>query len=231
MHRVAVVNAADFFEFPESIPYASHFDPQARPWDWISQIKPALAHLKGNSQTLELSDGVHTTGEVFFGEGVKLPPYCVIQGPAWIGDGVEIRPGAYIRGNVIIGADSVIGNSCEYKNCLLMERTQTPHFSYVGDSILGNGAHLGAGVILSNLRLDQKNVFVRVGMERLDTGLRKFGAILGDGAQVGCNTALMPGSIIGRGALVGPVMTFSGALEAGQLCMAKQTSRSIPLRD
>ena len=225
------MNAADFFDFPESIPLASFFDPQARPWEWISQIKPALADLKGNTADRELPNGVHIEGEVYLGEGVKLPPFCSIQGPAWIGDGVEIRPGAFIRGNVIIGAGSVVGNSCEYKNCLLMEKTQTPHFSYIGDSILGNGAHLGAGVILSNLRLDQKNVFVRVGTERVDTGLRKFGAILGDAAEVGCNTALMPGSIIGKRALVGPVMTFSGVLEAEQLCMAKQGTRTMPRPD
>ncbi len=225
------VKAADFFEFPPSLPFEPFFDPDARPWQWIAKIAEALAGLEGNADTRELPAGVHVEGTVFIHPSVKLPPYCMIQGPAWIGEGVEIRPGAYIRGNVIIGAGSVVGNSCEYKNCLLMEKTQTPHFSYIGDSILGNGAHLGAGVILSNLRFDQKNVFVTIGTERIDTGLRKFGAILGDRAEVGCNTAMMPGSIVGKGSVVGPATTFSGVLEAGQLCIAKTAHRKLPLRN
>ena len=125
----------------------------------------------------------------------------------------------------------MVGNSCEYKNCLLMEKTQTPHFSYVGDSILGNGAHLGAGVILSNLRFDQANIIVSVDGEWVDSGLRKFGAILGDRAEVGCNSALMPGSIVGKGSLVGPVTTFSGVLGEGQLKVGNTSHRTIPLRD
>ena len=223
--------AADFFDFPSSLPFESFFDPNARPWEWIPKIKEALADLESNTAGFDLPAGVHVEGAVYIHPSVKLPPYCVIEGPAWIGEDVEIRPGAYIRGNVIIGAGSLVGNSCEYKNCLLMERTQTPHFSYVGDSILGNGVHLGAGVILSNLRLDQKSIFVRIDKAQTDTGLRKFGAILGDRAEVGCNTALMPGSVIGKGSLVGPVTCFSGVLEAGKLCIGKSTHRTMALKD
>lgn len=225
------MKAAHFFEFPESLPFKRFFNADAPPWEWVPKIKEALVGLKGNSAELELPMGIHVEGEVYLHASVKLPPYCVIQGPAWIGEDVEIRPGAYIRGNVIIGAGSVVGNSCEYKNCLLLENTQTPHFSYIGDSILGNGAHLGAGVILSNLRFDQKNIILSIGTERVDTGLRKFGAIIGDGAEIGCNTALMPGSIVGKASLVGPVTTFSGILDSGQLCIAKSAHRKIPLKD
>ncbi len=225
------VKAADFFELPESIPYKDFFDPSARPWEWIPKIKDALAGLEGNASGSSVPTGVHIEGEVFLHPSVKLPPYCVIQGPCWIGENVEIRPGAYIRGNVIIGAGSVVGNSCEYKNSLLMENTQTPHFSYIGDSILGSRAHLGAGVILSNLRFDQKNIFVRVGVELVDTGLRKFGAILGEAAEIGCNTAVMPGSIIGKHSLVGPATAFSGNLESGQLFVEKSSHRKTPLSD
>lgn len=223
--------AADFFELPESMPFQDFFRPEARPWEWLPKIKEALSGLVGNTAIRELPAGVHIEGEVYLGDSVKLPPYCFIKGPCWIGDGVEIRPSAYIRGNVIIGAGSVIGNSCEYKNALLMEKTQTPHFSYVGDSILGSGAHLGAGVILSNLRFDQKNILVNLDGERVDTGLRKFGAILGDNAEIGCNTAVMPGSIVGKGSLIGPITSFSGYLEPGQLYLGKGGHRKMPLRD
>jgi len=168
---------------------------------------------------------------VYIHESVKLPPFCSIKGPVWIGEGVEIRPGAYIRGNVIIGAGSVVGNSCEFKNAILMENVQVPHFSYVGDSILGSGAHLGAGVICSNLRLDQKNVNVILDGQKVDSGLRKFGAMLGEKAEAGCNAALMPGAILGKRALVGPVVSFSGTLGADKIYLGKNPSAVIPRRD
>ena len=123
--------------------------------------------------------GVHLEGPVHLGEGVQLPTYATLIGPAWIGAGTQIRPGAFIRGNVITGKGCVLGNASEFKNCLLMDGVQAPHFNYVGDSILGNRSHLGAGAICSNLRLDQKHVFVHVAGVPVDTGLKKFGAVLG----------------------------------------------------
>ena len=225
------MQASDFFQLPESMPFAEFFSPDARPWEWLPKIKEALSGLKGNAFGKELPSGLRIEGEVFISDGVKLPAFASMEGPCWIGEDVEIRPGAYIRGNVIIGAGSVIGNSCEYKNALLMERTHSPHFSYVGDSILGTGTHLGAGVILSNLRFDQKNIGININGKKIDTGLRKFGSILGENAEVGCNTALMPGSIIGIGSLVGPTMSFSGYLEPGQLYLERSSKEKIPLRD
>lgn len=213
------------------MPFAEFFSPDARPWEWLPKIKEALSGLKGNAFGKKLPSGLRIEGEVFISDGVKLPAFASMEGPCWIGEDVEIRPGAYIRGNVIIGAGSVIGNSCEYKNALLMERTHSPHFSYVGDSILGTGTHLGAGVILSNLRFDQKNIGININGKKIDTGLRKFGSILGENAEVGCNTALMPGSIIGKGSLVGPTMSFSGYLEPGQLYLERSSKEKIPLRD
>lgn len=217
------MKASDLFDFPESIPFASFFKEDVEPWTWIGRIADALGSDSWEASVPEtLPLGVHIEGKVFIHESVKLPPQCVIMGPAWIGANVEIRPGAYIRGNVIIGADSVVGNSCEYKNCLLMEKTQSPHFSYIGDSILGNGAHLGAGVILSNLRLDQKQIKVVVDGKRVGTGLRKFGALLGDYAEIGCNSVLNPGSILGRRALLGPLSTFRGTVDAGEIYLEKK---------
>lgn len=225
------MKASDFFSIPGSMPFADHFDPDGLPWEWIAAIKSALASMKRDQIPSDLPSGVHIEGAVFIHETVTLPANCTITGPAWIGRDVEIRPGAYIRGNVIIGAGSVIGNSCEYKNALLLENTQTPHFSYIGDSVLGKGAHLGAGVILSNLRLDQNPIKAEVDGRKVNTGLRKFGALLGDNAEVGCNSVLMPGSILGKRSLVGPLSSFKGTLAAETIYLEKNESRAIARLD
>ena len=162
---------------------------------------------------------------------MKLPAYATIIGPVWIGARTEIRPGAFIRGNVIVGEGCVLGNACEFKNCLLMDHVQVPHFSYVGDSILGNGAHLGAGAICSNLRLDQQPIVIRTADATYETGLKKFGAILGDRAEVGCNAVLNPGTLLGPRALVSPAIAFSGYLPAATIAHVHSTVKQIPRRD
>jgi UDP-N-acetylglucosamine diphosphorylase / glucose-1-phosphate thymidylyltransferase / UDP-N-acetylgalactosamine diphosphorylase / glucosamine-1-phosphate N-acetyltransferase / galactosamine-1-phosphate N-acetyltransferase len=211
------VKAADLFDLPESLlAFRPFFLPEAFPWEWIQQIGPALACFPFEPLARPVPPGVHIEGPVFIHPSVKLPPYAAIYGPTWIGPESEIRPGAYIRGHVIAGRGCVLGNSCEFKNCLLMDRVEVPHFNYVGDSVLGTKAHLGAGVILSNLRLDRQPVRVRLGERRFDTGLRKFGAIFGDGAEAGCNAVLQPGSILGKGSIVYPLTSFSGVLAAGE---------------
>ncbi len=214
------MNASDFFEFPSSLPFAEFFAPDAQPWEWVSRIKLALGACDQFRLKAAVPPGVSISGDVFIHESVELPPFCSIEGPVWIGEGVQIRPGAYLRGNVIVGAGSVLGNSCEFKNSLLLEGVQVPHFSYVGDSVLGNRAHLGAGVILSNLRLDQQPIKVELAGRREDTGMRKLGAILGDNSEVGCNSVLNPGSILGRRSLVGPLTSFRGTLAAEQVFMS-----------
>jgi NDP-sugar pyrophosphorylase family protein len=175
--------------------------------------------------------GVHLEGEVHLEPGVVLPHTATLIGPAWIGAGTEIRPGAYIRGRVITGAGCVLGNACEFKNCLLMDGAQVPHFNYVGDSILGNGAHFGAGAICSNLRLDQAPVVIRTAERAYETGLRKFGAIVGDRAEVGCNAVLNPGTLLGPRALVTPAIAFGGHLPAATIAHARPAIRLIPRRD
>ncbi len=129
-----------------------------------------------------------------------------IHGPVIIMEGVNLRHNAYIRGDVIVGSNSVVGNSCELKNCILLANCEVPHFNYVGDSILGNHAHLGAGVILSNLRLDKKNI--RINHE--ETNLRKIGAFIGDNSQIGCNSVVFPGTVIEKNSLVMPLSTVKG---------------------
>ena len=227
------MTATDFFTFPESLaPLRRWFDDDAAPWEWLPKVAEALAGLPAEAFTVPAGTpvGVHVEGRVFIDPTVKLPPYAVIQGPAWIGPQTEIRPGAYIRGNVIAGQGCVLGNSSEFKNCLLLDAVQAPHFNYVGDSILGNGAHLGAGVILANLRLDQQNVPVVTAEGRKDSGLRKLGGIFGDYAEAGCNTVINPGTLLGRRAVVMPGNPFSGYLAEGEIALTVQEVRRIKRR-
>lgn len=226
------MKASDFFSLPPSLaPFAASFPGDVAPWEWLKRIGPALAAHKFEVALPARSAGVHVEGIVFIHPTVKLPPYATILGPAWIGEGTEIRPGAFIRGNVIVGANCVLGNACEFKNCLLMDGAQVPHFSYVGDSILGNGAHFGAGVICSNLRLDQKLITVRTPEKVFETGLRKFGAIVGDRAEVGCNAVLNPGTVLGPRALVMPTVAFSGYLPAATIAKSRGGVTLLPRRD
>jgi NDP-sugar pyrophosphorylase family protein len=226
------MKAAEYFSLPESLAhFAPHFPPDVPPWEWLPRIAAALASLPEPAPLAGLPAGLHVEGRIWLGAGVKLPAYGTLIGPAWIGAGTEIRPGAFLRGHVITGADCVLGNACEFKHCLLLDGVQVPHFNYVGDSILGNRAHLGAGVICSNLRLDQQPVRVRADGRVYDTGLRKFGAILGDAAEVGCNAVLNPGAILGRRALVMPTLAFAGVLPAATIAHVRQAVHFVPRRD
>jgi NDP-sugar pyrophosphorylase family protein len=226
------MQAADFFVLPPSLAvFSAHFRAEAAPWDWLREIAPALAAHAFADPLPPLPPGVRITGPVYLHPSVKLPHTATIIGPAWIGEGTEIRPGAYIRGQVITGAGCVLGNACEFKNCLLLDGVQVPHFSYVGDSILGNGAHLGAGAVISNLRLDQQPVTLRLPERTVDTGLKKFGAILGDRAEVGCNAVLNPGTILGKRALVMPAISFGGFLPASTIAKTRQSVTLLPRRD
>lgn len=145
----------------------------------------------------------------------------MIVGPAIIGRNCRIRHNAYIRENVLVGDGCTVGNACEVKNALLFNGAEVPHFNYVGDSVLGHRAHLGAGAAISNLKLSRDNVWVEMDGRCIDTGLRKFGALIGDGAEVGCNAVLNPGSVIGRGALVYPGISWRGILPANMIAKAR----------
>lgn len=228
------MKASDFFTLPASLAhFAAHFPADVPPWEWLKRIGVALAEQDFSTATRPANcpPGVHIEGPVYLHPSVKLPPYATIIGPVWIGANTEIRPGAYIRSNVIAGESCVMGNACEFKNCLLMDKVQVPHFSYVGDSVLGNGAHFGAGVICSNLRLDQQPIIVRMPDATYDTGLKKFGAIVGDKAEVGCNAVLNPGTLLGPRALVMPTLAFSGYLPPATIAHARAPMKLIPRRD
>jgi NDP-sugar pyrophosphorylase family protein len=227
-----MLKASDFFDFPESLPFGDIFSSDLAPWEWVPLIRQALAGFAFEPSALEIPSGLHIEGAVFIHPTVRLPAFGSIAGPAYIGAGCELRPGVYIRGNVIAGANCVLGNSCEFKNCLLLDGVQVPHFTYVGDSILGNGSHLGAGVICSNLRLDQTEVPVQLpDGKRLGSGLRKLGALLGDQSEVGCNAVLNPGAILGRRALVMPTVAFRGYLGANTIAYMREKIETAPRMD
>ncbi len=154
----------------------------------------------------------------------------MIKGPAIIGRNCQIRHNAYLREDVIVGDNCVVGNSCELKNVMLFNNCQVPHFNYVGDTILGHKSHLGAGVTISNVKLDKSNVTVEIDGKPLDTGLRKFGALVGDQVEIGCHTVLNPGSILGRGAIVYPNVNWRGILPANMIAKNKATVEVVVQR-
>tara|TARA_B100000965_G_C19598342_1_gene761316 strand:- start:3079 stop:3762 length:684 start_codon:yes stop_codon:yes gene_type:complete len=227
-----MIEAQSLFSLPTHLPFSEHFDPKVPPWEWVPKIAEALAGFDflEKDSARQVPAGLIVEGEVFIHPTVKLPPYAVIQGPAWIGPNTEIRPGAFIRGNVIVGESCTLGNSCEYKNCLLMDKVESAHFNYVGDSILGTGAHLGAGVIVANLRLDRDLVPVMTSEGRVQTELKKLGAMIGDYAEVGCNAVLQPGSILGKRSMVTSALPFGGHLPEATIATGSYSIKKIPRR-
>src|SRR5438045_4847633 len=147
---------------------------------------------------------------VFIGSGTIVEQGGVIKGPAWIGETCDVRSGCYVRENVSVGEGVVMGNWCEFKNCILCDEAEVPHVNYVGDSILGFRAHLGAGVILSNVKLDHREISVVAADYTIPTGLTTFGAIIADRTEIGCNAVLNPGTVIGRDCIIYPVANNRG---------------------
>src|SRR5208337_2093393 len=203
--------AADLFDLGQT-GHAALFDGCQFAWEALKKIESYIAaNLK--PELRNQCEGRAFIGEkVFIGEGTVVEDGVMIKGPAIIGRNCQIRHNAYIRENVIIGDNCVVGNSTEIKNSLLFNNAQAPHFNYVGDSILGHKAHLGAGVKISNFTLYGGTVSVEIDGKPYDTGLRKFGALLGDGCEIGCNTVLSPGSIIGRASVLYPSLAWRGIL-------------------
>lgn len=147
---------------------------------------------------------------VWISKKAKVAETASINGPCIIGANTEVRPGAFVRGNALVGENCVVGNSTELKNVILFNNVQVPHYNYVGDSILGYKAHMGAGSITSNIKADKTQVTIKVGDEKIETRLRKMGAILGDGVDVGCNSVLNPGSVIGKNTNLYPLSMVRG---------------------
>lgn len=196
--------------------FSGLFEKAERPWDILKlldmYLSSRLEAVSGPKIRSFVPAGVHIEGDVFIDEACTVEDGAYVRGPAWIGRGCEIRSGCYIRGGVLVGEGAVLGHSSEFKHCIVLDHAQAPHFNYVGDSIMGHRAHIGAGVILSNFRLDGKNVPVRAlgSKHNIDSGLSKFGALIGDGCEVGCNTVLNPGTILGEKSVVMPLSSVAG---------------------
>jgi UDP-N-acetylglucosamine diphosphorylase / glucose-1-phosphate thymidylyltransferase / UDP-N-acetylgalactosamine diphosphorylase / glucosamine-1-phosphate N-acetyltransferase / galactosamine-1-phosphate N-acetyltransferase len=211
---------SDLFDLTQT-EHARLFDGCDYAWDALKKLQSYLAATL-RPGLRNRCEGVAYIGEqVFIGEGTVVEDGAMIKGPAIIGRNCEIRHNAYIRQHVIIGDGCVIGNSCELKHALLFNGCQVPHFNYVGDAILGYKAHLGAGVKISNVKLVPGNVTVEIDGRPFDTGLRKFGALLGDHTDIGCNAVLNPGSIIGRGSMVYPCANWRGVLPPNSIAKNK----------
>lgn len=224
MHEFSAARYLDLSRSPHRDLFADDGVPA---WSALSAISDYLREHLRPAIKGDVSPQAFLGSPVFVGEGTVVEPGATIQGPAWIGSGCRVRSGAYVRENVIAGDRCVLGNSSEFKNCVLLDDVAVPHFSYVGDSIMGNRSHLGAGVILSNVKLDAAEVQVRRGTERIATGLRKFGALLGDAAEIGCNSVISPGSIIGQRCILYPGTHWHGVLEHDHIVKIRQQQEVV----
>lgn len=184
------------------------------PWEALSGIKDFILEL---GKTLDPNEYEQREEGVWVHKTAKVFPTAYLGAPCIIGPNTEVRHCAFIRGSALVGADCVVGNSVELKNVILFDHVQTPHYNYVGDSILGYFSHMGAGSITSNVKSDKKNVIVRDGSEKVETGIKKFGAMIGDYVEVGCNAVCNPGTVIGRNSNVYPTSCVRGVVPADSI--------------
>ena len=202
------ITIAELFDLKETMA-AELFEGKTYPWEVLPLIRDYIPRL---GQTLSPEEYDHPEENVWIAKDAVVYPTVSITGPCIIGKGAEIRQCAFIRGSVIVGENAVVGNSTELKNVILFNRVQVPHYNYVGDSILGYRAHMGAGSITSNVKSDKTPVKVKGQGEILDTGLKKFGAMLGDCVEVGCGSILNPGSVIGPHTNIYPLSSVRGVI-------------------
>ncbi len=194
------------------------FDDVTYPWEVLPKIKDFIVKL---GETLP-ADKYEKRGEnVWIAKSAKVFDSAYINGPCIIDEEAEVRHCAFIRGNAIVGKGAVVGNSTELKNVILFNKVQVPHYNYVGDSVLGFKAHMGAGSITSNVKSDKTLVVVKSDTEEIATGLKKFGAMLGDNVEVGCNSVLNPGSVLGKGCSVYPTSCVRGVIPANYIYKSK----------
>lgn len=186
-----------------------YLDKYEYPWQAIPDISKLIVEL---GEKLDKNEYIETKKYVWIHKTVTTFESAYIAGPCIIGENTEVRQGAFIRGSALVGKNCVIGNSVELKNVIIFDGVQVPHFNYVGDSILGYKSHMGAGAVTSNVRSDKKLVVVH-GDKEIETGLKKFGAIIGDYTEIGCNSVLNPGFVIGRNSMVYPCTCARGVVE------------------
>lgn len=190
------------------------FENLTYPWEALPKIKDFILQL-GN--TLDKSEYENPEENIWIHKTAKVAKTASITGPAIICKNAEIRHCAFIRGNAIIGENSVVGNSTELKNVILFNNVQVPHYNYVGDSILGYKSHMGAGSITSNVKSDKKLIIVKNGKDKIETGLKKFGAMIGDNVEVGCGSVLNPGSVIGKNSNIYPLSSVRGVVRKNSI--------------
>lgn len=187
-----------------------------KPWPWQA-LDGLAAFLLELGETLPAAEYDRPAPGVWVAKSARVAPTAFLGAPCIIGPGAEVRHCAFLRGAALVGADAVVGNSVELKNCILFDGAQAPHFNYIGDSILGYGAHLGAGAVTSNLKSDKSLVVIKGAECELATGRKKLGALVGDGAEVGCNSVLCPGAVLGRHSQVYPTSCVRGVVPAGHI--------------
>lgn len=190
------------------------FDDVTYPWEVLPKIGDFIVEL---GKTLSKEEYDQVEENVWIAKSANVFPSAYIHGPAIIGKDAEVRHCAFIRGNAIVGEGAVVGNSTELKNVILFNKVQVPHYNYVGDSVLGYKAHMGAGSITSNVKSDKKLVVVKAPEGGIETGRKKFGAMLGDEVEVGCGTVLNPGSVVGRHTNIYPLSSVRGYVPAGSI--------------
>ena len=189
------------------------------PWEVLQDIADFICSV---GATLDPSIYADLGNHVYVAKSATVAPSALIQGPCIVGEGAEIRHCAFVRGAAIIGNGAVVGNSTELKNCILFDEVQVPHYNYVGDSILGYRAHLGAGALTSNVKSDKSHVHVKSTDFEIDTGRKKVGAMIGDGVEVGCGAVLCPGTVIGRGSTVYPLVRVRGVIPEGSIVKSER---------
>ena len=185
------------------------FEGVTYPWEVLPKIEEFIISL---GKTLDKNEYEEKGENIWIAKSAKVAPTAYIAGPAIIGKNAEIRHCAFIRGKAIVGEGAVVGNSTELKNVILFNKVQVPHYNYVGDSILGYKSHMGAGSVTSNVKSDEKLVIVKNGKEQIETGLKKFGATLGDEVEVGCGSVLNPGTVVGKHTNIYPLSSIRGVV-------------------
>lgn len=203
------INELFDLSYSEAGEYLSRFE---YPWDALEGIKYLIIEI---GKKLNKEEYNEISPDVWVHKKADVAPTASIGSPCIIGEGTEVRHCAFIRGSAFIGKNCVVGNSTELKNVILFDGVQVPHYNYVGDSILGYMSHMGAGAITSNVKSDKSLVTVNDGNERLETGLKKFGAVLGDYVEVGCNSVLNPGTVIGKKSNIYPLSCVRGVIPPG----------------
>lgn len=212
------VTIAQLYDLKETIA-KEIFQGKTYPWEVLPLIGSFIEKL-GNTLSSEEYDRI---GEnIWVAKSASIAPTVALNGPCIIGKHAEIRQCAFIRGNAIVGEGAVVGNSTELKNVILFNKVQVPHYNYVGDSVLGYKAHMGAGSITSNVKSDKKPVVVHGEDFELETGMKKFGAMLGDGVEVGCNSVLNPGTVVGRNSNIYPLSSVRGVVPADSIYKSRQ---------